>query len=102
MGSFNFWSGVPTPNGFNLTAWVKGFSRERQQEILDILAADPRACAVYNQEMAGGWGDTPEELARLPLARFITLEMPMTSERLGYEIHVHPRRNSPWIGGDSR
>ncbi|MGO9255921.1 MAG: hypothetical protein ACLQU1_06430 [Bryobacteraceae bacterium] len=97
MGSFNYWSGVPTPNGWNLTAWVKGFSPERQQQILDILQAHPRACAIYSDEMARSWGDTPKDLEASPLARYITSVMPKVGEAAGYEIHVHPQRDSPWI-----
>ena len=48
MGSFNYWSGVPTPNGSNMTAWMRVFDRERQQRILDLLRSNPRACSVYN------------------------------------------------------
>ena len=46
MGSFNFWSGVPTPNGFNLTAWMKGLDSERQKQILAVLQS-VRAHALY-------------------------------------------------------
>ena len=97
MGSFNYWSGVPAPNGWNLTAWVKGFSRERQQQILDILKAHPKACAVYSGEMAAAWGSSPEELDASPLARYIIRDMPKVAERAGYQIRVHPERNAPWV-----
>jgi len=33
MGSFNFWSDVPAPNGWNLTAWVRAFDTANQDEI---------------------------------------------------------------------
>ncbi len=97
MGSFNYWSGVPAPNGSNLTAWVKGFSHERQQEILAILEAHPKACAVYSDEMATGWGDTAADLAASPLASYILRDMPKVAEKAGYEIRVHPRRDAPWV-----
>jgi hypothetical protein len=97
MGSLNFWSGVPTPNGLNLTGWTKAFKLEQQQRILQILRTNPRACAVYNAELSVGWGASREELDGLPLARYILYEMPVVSQRDGYEIHVAPQRNSPWI-----
>jgi hypothetical protein len=96
MGSFNLWSGVPTPNGFNLTAWVKSLSPQRQQQILDIMRDHPRTCAVYSDEMAHGWGDSSEDLDRSELAHFVLREMPKVAESLGYEIRVHPQRNAPW------
>src|SRR5262249_44683276 len=36
MASFNLWSGIPTPNGWNMTGWMKGISSERQAETLSI------------------------------------------------------------------
>jgi hypothetical protein len=97
MGSLNFWSGVPTPNGSNMTAWMRGFSSERQQQILGILRANLRGCAVYNAGMSSLWRETSEELDALPLARYIIHDMPKAAERDGYEIRIHPRRNSPWV-----
>jgi len=97
MGSFNLWSGVPTPNGLNLTAWVKGFNAEQQQQILDILRAHPRACAVYSDEMSRGWQVTPEEIAASPLARYVLQDMPKVAEDSGYEIRVQPQRTFPWV-----
>jgi F0F1-type ATP synthase membrane subunit c/vacuolar-type H+-ATPase subunit K len=96
MDSFNFWSGVPTPNGWNLTAWMRGFSLERQKGILDILQSNPRACVLYNKELVRFWGSTAEELSASPLASYITHGMPRVAEEGGYEIRVNPRRNVPW------
>ncbi|MBS1855960.1 MAG: hypothetical protein JST11_11390 [Acidobacteria bacterium] len=96
MGSFNFWSGVPTPNGMNLTVWVREFTPAQQQSILDALRADPRACAVYSDETTKRWANTPEDLAS-PLARYVREEMPKVAGRMGYEIRVHPRRGERWV-----
>ena len=97
MGSLNFWSGVPTPNGLNMTGWTKAFKPEQELKVLQILRANPRACAAYNAELSILWGASPQELEKLPLARYILHEMPVVSRREGYEIHVAPQRNSPWI-----
>jgi hypothetical protein len=96
MGSFNYWSGVPTPNGSNMTAWMRVFDRERQQRILDLLRANPRACSVYSAPRTSMWGATAEELAVSPLARYIIDEMPKVTAIDDYEIRVSPRRTSPW------
>jgi hypothetical protein len=96
MGSFNYWSGVPAPNGSNMTAWMRVFDRERQQRILDLLRSDPRACSVYSASRTRMWGTTVEELAVSPLARYIIVEMPKVAEIEDYEIRVSPRRSSPW------
>jgi hypothetical protein len=96
MGSFNYWSGVPTPNGSNMTAWMRVFDRERQQRILDLLRANPRACSIYSATWTSLWGTTPEELAVSPLAGYIIDDMPKVAEIDDYEIRVSPRRSSPW------
>ena len=96
MGSFNYWSGVPAPNGSNMTAWMRVFDRERQQRIVDVLRSHPRACSLYNASRTRLWGATTEELAAAPLARYIIDEMPKVAEIDDYEIRVSPRRGSPW------
>jgi hypothetical protein len=96
MGSFNYWSGIPTPNGSNMTAWMRVFDRGRQQRILDLVRSDPRACSVYNAPRTSMWGATAEELAASPLARYIIDEMPKVTQIDDYEIRVTPGRNSPW------
>jgi len=75
MGSFNFWSGIPAPNGSNLTAWMKGLNAERQQRILNILESVPDACVVYNPTLVKFWGVKEKDLAALPLANYILNQM---------------------------
>jgi hypothetical protein len=96
MGSFNLWSGVPTPNGSNLTAWMKGLDAERQQQILDRLQSSSGACVVYNPTLVQFWQTRQEELMALPLARYILFAMANAAARGDYEIRVHPKRESPW------
>ncbi len=97
MGSFNFWSEIPTPNGSNLPGWVKGFSLERQEKILRILESDPNACVVYNAERVSFLTITAQDLDASPLARYILSQMHVVAQRGGYEILVHPQRESTWI-----
>lgn len=99
MGSFNIWSGVPTPNGWNLTAWMKGFGTDRQAEILSILRSDPEACAVVNPRIVHFWEKDEASIAALPLAHYLTMEMPKVAWFGAYELHVHPERKSPWLDG---
>jgi hypothetical protein len=96
MGSLNFWSAVPTPNGLNLTAWMRGLSLEEQQRILSILQKTPQACVVYNEDLTRFWQVTPQELRDLPLARYILHDMRPVAQARGYQIRVHPRRLTPW------
>jgi len=103
MGSLNFWSGVPTPNGSNLTVWVKAFNAERQQDILDILKTRPRACVVYHPQILASWmpGGTQETENTL-LGSFILKKMRVADERQGYEIRVMAERTVPWIYGNGK
>jgi hypothetical protein len=101
MGSFNVWSGVPTPNGWNLTAWMKGFSNEQQAGILRILQSDPQSCAIVNHRIVRFWDTDEAAVAALPLAQYLTTQMPKVAQFGDYEIHVHPERQSPWLGTPS-
>jgi hypothetical protein len=96
MGSFNIWSGVPTPNGWNLTAWMKGISLDRQAEILGILRANPQSCAILNRSLVRFWDNDDVNEAALPLGRYVMTEMPKTAEFGDYEIRVNPERTGPW------
>ena len=96
MGSFNFWSGVPTPNGSNVSAWMKLLDAERQQQILDRLQSTRGACVVYNPGLMRLWDIRQEEILALPLAQYILTAMPKAITRGGYEIRIHPNRGSPW------
>jgi hypothetical protein len=94
MGSFNFWSGVPTPNGSNLTGWINAFDTQRQEEILNLLIADSNACVLYNPDLVQSWRSSPEQLARSRLGAYILLHMVKVVDRDGYEIRVQPENES--------
>ena len=49
MFSFNIWSNKPTPTAANATHWFSLVPRKQQQEIVEKLMADPRACVVMNR-----------------------------------------------------
>jgi len=89
MGSLNYWSGVPAPNGLNMTGWVKAFSTAQQEQIIELLRRNPRACAVYNRNLSGFWGMTLEDEDASPLARYIKREMRAVSRYGDYEIRVN-------------
>ncbi len=96
MGSLNMWSGVPSPNGWNLTAWMKGSSLEQQQEILRLIRSTPDSCAVYNRQLVEFWRTTDADLHGSPLAMYILTDMPVVLDRRGYQIRVNPNRPSVW------
>src|SRR5262249_30849880 len=102
MGSFNFWSEVPTPNGSNVTIWMKLLDAERQQQILDRLKSTPSACVVYNSSLVALGQTTQEELMALPLAQYILTGMPKVAAKGDYEIRIHPKRASAWRSPDSQ
>jgi hypothetical protein len=97
MYSFNIWSGVPTPNGWNHDGWMGGISLDRQTEILNIMKADPQACAILNRNLVRFWDEDDAGVAVLPLAHYIMTDMPKVAEFGEYEIRVQPHRSSPWL-----
>ena len=97
MGSFNFWSGVRTPDGFNMTAWMRGVPLSEQQQTLQGLHSDPSACVLVRPSLVSGWGAPRGGLETLPLAQYILHQMPIVFADWGYEIHVSPDRRQPWV-----
>jgi len=97
MGSLNLWSGAEAPNGINLTAWVRFFHPDQQQEILRILQKDPSSCAVWNPRIEAKWNSLSFN-ASSPLANYIVNEMPRVSMVGDYQIRINPQRTRPWIG----
>lgn len=95
MGSLNLWSGLPTPNGMMLTAWVKALRPDQQDGILRILSGDPDACVVVRPRNI--WKITPADLQASPLATYMVTQMRPVAAIAGYEIRVNPRRTRPWI-----
>jgi hypothetical protein len=49
MFSLNLWSGVPTPTHANVTHWFSLLDSTRQQAIIDVLEAHPRACIIVDR-----------------------------------------------------
>jgi hypothetical protein len=93
MGSFNMWSGVATPNGWNVPLWMQLFSSGRQAEILSIMKSDAQACAIVNRSLV----QDEAGVAALPLAHYVMTDMPTVAQFGRYEIHVHPNRSTPWF-----
>jgi hypothetical protein len=89
MNSLNLWSRVPTPNGFNVTAWMTIFTRQEQDEIVTILQRNSRPCVVYNSRltrfwMLGGLGS----LRHSPIAQYIEHGTKTIAKISGYELRV--------------
>ena len=91
------WSRVPTPNGWNMTAGMKGISFQRQAEILRIIESDSNVCVILNRRILRFWDKDEASFLALPLARYVMSEMPKITEFGEHEIRVNPHRSSPWV-----
>jgi hypothetical protein len=96
MGSFNFWSAVPTPDDTNHNGWIQGVSAERQHRILQILQAHPRACVITNAKLLKFWNTSAKSIAASSLAVYIQDKLPVVARRGDYEVHASPGRNAAW------
>ncbi|MGC2525167.1 MAG: hypothetical protein WA417_21410, partial [Stellaceae bacterium] len=93
MYSFNLWSGVRTPNGWNMTGWMDGIDLNEQTRILNIIKANPRACVVVNSGIKYFWDEnSPGDKKAPPLVRYIETEMPRVAKFGDYEIRAQPQR----------
>jgi hypothetical protein len=96
MASFNSWSGVRPPNGWNMTVWTKTFDAEHQQKILEILQMHQGACVIQNNELVQFWQTDDADL-NSPLCQYILSRMQVVAAQDGYLIRIQPQRKSPWI-----
>jgi hypothetical protein len=97
MGSFNFWSGAPSPDASNATAWIQLLGSGQQHRILQILQNHSHACVIYNRDLVRFWQTPQASIVASPLSAYILNNMPTVIERDGYEIRVHPQRRRGWI-----
>jgi hypothetical protein len=94
--SLNLWSGVPAPNGWNLTNWMQVFTPEQQRRIVARLESSRRSCAVVNHSLLDFWETPRDSLQDAPLANYILLRLRKAEEENGYEIRIRPDRDFAW------
>jgi hypothetical protein len=98
MGSLNVWSETPPPNGFNLTAWMVGFTAQEQEAIRSRLQQAARPCVVYNPDLARAW--IPPGIHLDPDAPMVDYVLHKTRTVLvvgNCEIRVPYSRRAPFI-----
>jgi hypothetical protein len=87
MNSLNLWSGIPAPNGLNLTVWMTAFTKDEQNEIVRILRRHSRPCIVYNSKLLHFWmPGGPGPLTDSPIARYLKDETESISKVSRYEL----------------
>ena len=93
LGSFNLWSDVPPPTGWNATAWIFLIDEERQRQAVDSLRAAERPCAIFCRQCLSFWTKGKNvDLERQPLARYILEELSPAVQMGAYELRVRPDR----------
>jgi hypothetical protein len=74
LPSINLFSGVPAPkalSGFFSNDWMLFTSEEEQKAAVRELAAQPRPCAIFSQNIAGMWTNN-DPLPRGPVLEYLT------------------------------
>jgi hypothetical protein len=70
MNSFHEWTGIDPPTGLNTTNWMELLEDDQQREVVDALAREPKACVLYNGQVAAGWLGN-DRVEQRPLVRHI-------------------------------
>jgi hypothetical protein len=96
MGSLNIWSGVPEPSSQFMTAWMSGFSPERQQVVVAALRSHVHPCVVYNRELVQFWSARVKTSADDPLQAYTLAELHPAVAAAGYEIRVPNPAATNW------
>jgi hypothetical protein len=89
--SFHLWTGKPSPAGVDHQVWMSLLDNAKQSAIVQELASDPRACVVYQQEVAEFWASGADIQAK-PVVRFIRENFHKVIEGSGYSLLM---RNPP-------
>ncbi len=98
MNSLNLWSSIPTPNGHNVGPWMTIFTRDEQNEIVQILRGHSHPCVVYNSRLLQFWMPAgPEPLKESPIARYVESETQTIAQISNYELRTPkaPELRSP-------
>lgn len=89
MGSLNVWSETPPPNGFNLPAWMWGFTAQEQEAILFRLERAERPCVVYSPAVLGFYIRPEIHLdPKAPMVEYVLEKTKTVFTAAGYEIRV--------------
>jgi hypothetical protein len=88
--SFHLWTGKPSPPGVDHQVWMSLLDDASQNAIVQELARDPRACVVYQQEVAELWIHGAPVLAK-PVVRFIRENFHTVIEGSGFALMMRNR-----------
>ena len=89
--SFHLWTGKPSPGGVDHQLWMSLLDDATQNAIVEKLSRDPRACVVYQQELAKYWAPGADIQAK-PMVRYIRENFHTVIEGAGYSLMM---RNGP-------
>ena len=85
--SFHLWTGKASPVGVDHQVWMSLLDDASQNAIVREIAADPRACVVYQQEIVDLWTKGRDVSAK-PLVRYIRENFQPVIEGYGYRLLV--------------
>ena len=97
MASFHFWSGIAAPDLGVTPPSSKLYTAAEGQAIVARLDRNPGVCVLYNRSLLEFWHTTPADLEESGLAEYLLRRMPEAEVVAGYELRVHPRRETPWV-----
>jgi hypothetical protein len=88
--SFHMWTGKPSPPGVDHQIWISLLDDAAQNAIVRQLAGDPRACVVYQQEVATQFWALGDIRSK-PVVRFIRENFHTVIEGSGYSLLMRNR-----------
>jgi hypothetical protein len=88
--SFHLWTGKPSPAGVDHQVWMSLLNDAAQNAVVRELARDPRACVVYQQDVAKFWAPGTSVDAK-PVVRYIRENFHKVIEGSGYSLLMRNR-----------
>jgi hypothetical protein len=85
--SFHIWTGKPSPPGLDHQVWMSLLDNAAQASLVREIDRDPKACVVYQQDVAQLWTFGTDVSAK-PMVRFIRENFHSVIEGQGYRLMV--------------
>jgi hypothetical protein len=93
LPSLHIWTEKDPLPSMDMDAWMLTASNQQQIAVSAILSEHPNACAIYNQDLLGFWGQDQRKLDSLPLVRYLRENFKVVGATGQFSLLVRNQRN---------
>jgi hypothetical protein len=93
LPSLHIWTEKDPLPSMDMDAWMLTASNQQQIAVSAILSEHPNACAIYNQDLLGFWGQDQRKLDSLPLVHYLRENFKVVGATGQFSLLVRNQRN---------